>query len=232
MGFRSGLCACLAACLGIAAWAGGAPLVERTADELILHVNEAVDQGGDDVYLSYNFSDDVMDFHEAAMAVNRDHFGTGTAGSADIASDVIFPPGVSYRDETDAPRIGWSRVVNAANRSLAGCVASNDYYVVERVRAPQSSKYGELTLKLNDRARPAAESIGLEAGLDGVVVRPGNVKPFLWYVLGWSASPDGPFAYDAWRQADAEGGLPPFIAPRSGSCGFYRLSVSTKNGGD
>lgn len=150
----------------------------------------------------------------------------------DIASDVAFPPGVSYRDETDQTRIGWGRVLNAANRSLSACAASNDYYVVARATVGPFAKCWELTLKLNDRARPSAESIGLETGSDGVVVRPGNVKPFLWYALGWSASPDGPFAYDVWRQADAEGGLPPFSAPKPGACGFYRLSVSTKKGGD
>ena len=90
MGFRSELCACLVACAGATVFAGSASLVERTADELILHVNEAVDQGGNDIYLSYNFSDDVMDLREAVMAVNRDHFGTGTAGSADYGRRYVI----------------------------------------------------------------------------------------------------------------------------------------------
>ena len=61
-----------------------------------------------------------------------------------------------------------------------------------------------------------------------------NVKPFLYYGLGWSDTPGGEFTVEPglWIQADANGVLPSEVkAPKgSGSSRFFRVKVTDNPG--
>ena len=89
-------------------------------------------------------------------------------------------------------------------------------------------------LTLNDEATPIAGEIEVEYNPTEVAMRTlGNVKPDLWYALGYSDSPAGPFQVDVWRQAEMSmGGEPcidpdkPLTAPKTGTSGFYRVIVA------
>ena len=83
-----------------------------------------------------------------------------------------------------------------------------------------------------DVAAPKVSNEGfvdLTGDAEVVRVMPTNVKPNLWYGLGRSDTPAGPFVVepDGWVQADAEGSLPQALAaPRIGDGCFYRVIVT------
>lgn len=95
---------------------------------------------------------------------------------------------------------------------------------------------GSSCLRLNDHARPR-----FAARMDGrptfevrdeeyVTMKVENVKPLLYYGLGWSETPCGEFVVEPgmWIQADESGNLPGEVkAPRGkGSSRFFRVKVT------
>ena len=118
-------------------------------------------------------------------------------------------------------------VAEAAN---AAFVSKSEPWYSATVR--ETDGLPALTVGLNGLARPRidAESTVDFTGSDTEVsVIPSNIRPELWYGLGRSETPTGPFAVekDGWVQADEKGDLPdPLKAPKSGPCGFYRVFVT------
>ena len=95
---------------------------------------------------------------------------------------------------------------------------------------------GSSFLRLNDHARPrfAPRMKGrplFEVTDEDCVSMPvENIKPYLYYGLGWSDTPDGDYHVEPgrWIQADANGNLPGEVkAPRGkGNSRFFRVKVT------
>ena len=94
---------------------------------------------------------------------------------------------------------------------------------------PRYTSVGIDEAALNDQGAPIIGDVDF-GGVDGTTVRlwPLNVKPNLWYGLGRSETPMGPFIVEdgAWVRADADGVLHEALtAPKIGPQGFYRVLV-------
>ena len=95
---------------------------------------------------------------------------------------------------------------------------------------------GSSCLRLNDHARPRfaprmeGRSLFEMTDEDCVSMPVENVKPYLYYGLGWSDTPDGDYHVEPgrWIQADANGNLPGEVkAPRGkGNSRFFRVKVT------
>ena len=97
-----------------------------------------------------------------------------------------------------------------------------------------SDKSGQVTIALNDKARPTIGDGGAEpafvVGDDAVSITVGNVKPNLYYGLAVSVLLGGlESAMPAtWQQADAKGDLAPLTLakPAAARSAFFRVKVS------
>ena len=99
-----------------------------------------------------------------------------------------------------------------------------------------NSTTGTVSMRLNRKAIPGfavrteSQSI-FDVDEDNMVSMPvDNVKPFLYYGLGWSDTPGGEFTVEPgmWIQADANGTLPSDVkAPKgNGASRFFRIKVT------
>ncbi|MCQ2368510.1 MAG: hypothetical protein MJ109_05830 [Kiritimatiellae bacterium] len=89
------------------------------------------------------------------------------------------------------------------------------------------------SVTLNDEAKPVAGDLEIEYSPDEVAVRTlENMKPGLWYALGVSDSPAGPFVATKWIMAKEDSfgekldSQEPLSAPKNGASGFYRVIVA------
>ena len=125
---------------------------------------------------------------------------------------------VTPSENEDNPAVALARVSSALTASGA------DWFTV-------STDGATLTAELNEAAAPTIDSdsvFTVDGDGDTVSLMPGNVKPGLFYGLGVSDNPAGPYtvAEDGWLQADASGNLPAALtAPKLSTSGFYRVMV-------
>ena len=136
------------------------------------------------------------------------------AASGGLSSAMTVTPSENESD----PAAALARVSSALTASGA------DWFTV-------STDGATLTAELNEAAAPTIDSdsvFTVDGDGDTVSLMPGNVKPGLFYGLGVSDNPAGPYtvAEDGWLQADADGNLPAALtAPKLGAGGFYRVMV-------
>lgn len=97
----------------------------------------------------------------------------------------------------------------------------------------RSSDYTTYSITLNEKAMPVAGELEANFKTTEVAMRSvENMKPGLWYALGYSDSPAGPFAVNNWQEGkgpDAAGEMyfdKPLTAPKNGASGFYRVIVA------
>ena len=133
-----------------------------------------------------------------------------------------------YADEDSVDALEFVRTM-AADANAAFVSKSEPWYTAT-VR--ETDGLVVMAVELNNEAKPVIDAdaqVDFNA-TDGteVSVMPSNVKPHLWYGLGRSDSPAGPFVVekDGWVQAGADSTLPRALtAPKGDSGGFYRVIV-------
>lgn len=102
--------------------------------------------------------------------------------------------------------------------------------------SPMTNRNGVVSMQLNGLACPcfapkaAGKPVFEMTDEDYVTMSVDNVKPLLYYGLGWADAPGGEFtvAPGCWVQADASGRLPSDVrAPKgNGSSRFFRVKVT------
>lgn len=152
-----------------------------------------------------------------------------SANAADIFGGCVTRIGIPDAREDRVPEpkpyiaVEYSQMSGLDTRALGG------WY------SPQTNVHGKVHLRLNSLARPCfAPRKGcplLEVDMeDCVSMEVENGKPFLYYGLGWSDTPNGDYRVEPgrWIQADANGNLPGEVkAPKGkGSSRFFRVKVT------
>jgi len=182
----------------------------------------------------------------AEGTTNRLYFGTLSAALAEccrgdtlvrldknveIPSDLRWPEGVSFVDETELGDEKAKTLLAAARANLttvaagSGTIGSEPLYCVRETPT-------RVLLALNERAvAPDLSGPGAEVDLGGseteVSVVPATVVPGLWYGLGCGATPAGPYAVPSggWVRAETDGLPHALTAPKAGASGYYRVMV-------
>lgn len=190
--------------------AHGGSLVAQSSAKLTLigsaiKDNESVLDGGSDIY---NLGGTIKAFG----SLSQDNYG-GVSGETGLAP---LPMEYSVLASSGVKALGawYSQVTNKTTGTVAMRLNQTAVPRFARRRAD----------------RPLFEVDGEEM----VSMPVENVKPFLYYGLGWSDTPGGEFTVEPglWIQADANGVLPSEVkAPKgSGSSRFFRVKVTDNPG--
>lgn len=156
---------------------------------------------------------------------------------------------LSAQAELDGLRAGDSAAVSAADEETSGqtneiaradgsaelfssrdeAVGTANAAVTQQASYKSTESGDKVTSVLNAPSAPVIGEVDF-GGVDGTMVSvwPWNVKANLWYGLGRSETPKGPFVVEdgAWVRADADGVLHEALkAPKIGPQGFYRVIV-------
>jgi len=142
-------------------------------------------------------------------------------GCPDIA-DLELPIGVSVRDGTSAGLYAAPLTVMAASWSKSLSESGLDWYSVVSTDTGVAAVF-------NESVDPVYGEIDLFSDPADVSVRVEGAKPNLYYGLGASSTPGGPYSVSEWQRADGRGNIGVLTAPRVGSSGaFYRVIVTTE----
>ena len=119
-----------------------------------------------------------------------------------------------------------------ATEAARSFVEDRPWFTVGRTVSEAPGASSAVLLSLNEMATPTVDSVAVlgkdESDGEVFAVLPDNLRPGLWYGLGKSETPFGPFVVDedSWRQADGDGRLDgPLTTRTGGECGYYKVYV-------